>query len=139
MYLDVDLPEIEDLPAKTAKFGANNKRLLIKDKSARQLRTEYARHVHGVLLRLAGVVFALLPGANHLVLSGYSQRLDKGTGHISDDYLVSVNIDREGFSALNFNQPEQVDPVVGLERFPLKRNMTSTGIFKPVDPMAPPG
>ena len=36
VYLDVDLPEIEDILNRTAVFGARNRCLLIKDKSDRQ-------------------------------------------------------------------------------------------------------
>ena len=48
VYLDVDLPEIEDIPARSAEFGARNRRLLIKDKSDRQrregIRPTYSRY-----------------------------------------------------------------------------------------------
>jgi hypothetical protein len=137
VYLDVDLPEIEDIPARSAEFGARNRRLLIKDKSDRQRREEYARHVHGIILRLAGVVLGLLPGIERVVVSGYSQRLDSATGHINDDYLLSVAIDKARFAELNFEQLEQVDPIAALERFDLRREMTKTGIFRPVVPIDP--
>jgi hypothetical protein len=137
VYLDVDLPEVEDIPARSAEFGARNRRLLIKDKSDRQRREEYARHVHGIILRLAGVVLGLLPGVEQVVVSGYSQRLDSATGHINDDYLLSVAIDKARFAELNFEQLEQVDPIAALERFNLRREMTKTGIFRPVVPIEP--
>ncbi len=136
VYLDVDLPEIEDIPARTAKFGARNRRLIIKDKSERQRREEYARHIHGIVLRLAGVVLGLLTSIDRVVVSGYSQRLDPATGHINDDYLLSVAIDKSRFAELNFEQLEQVDPTAALERFDLRREMTKTGIFRPVVPIA---
>jgi len=133
--LDVDLPEIEAIPGRQARPGARNRRLVIRQKSARQLRQEYARHIHGVILRLAGVVLALLPGVERVVLSGYSQRLDPSTGHVRDDYLLSVEVDRQGLAELNFDRPEQIDPQAALERFNLRRDMTKTGIFRPIEPM----
>jgi len=133
--LDVDLPEIEDIPDRRARLGARNRRLVIRDKSARQRRQEYARHIHGVILRLASVVLALLPGIERVVLSGYSQRLDASTGHVRDDYLLSVDVDKRRFAELNFAQPERVDPVAALERVNLRRDMTKTGIFRPIQPM----
>ncbi|WP_245912669.1 hypothetical protein [Marinobacterium halophilum] len=135
VYLDVDLPEIEDIPARMARYGARNRRLLIKQKSGRQLREEYAQHIHGVVLRLTGVVLALIPGVERVVVSGYSQRLDEGTGHINDEYLLSVQVDKNDFAQLNFEQLEQVDPIAALERFDLLREMTKTGIFRPVEPI----
>jgi hypothetical protein len=98
---------------------------------------EYARHVHGIILRLAGVVLGLLPGIHRVVVSGYSQLLDSATGHINDDYLLSVAIDKARFAELNFEQLEQVDPIAALERFDLRREMTKTGIFRPVAPIDP--
>lgn len=137
VYLDVDLPEIEDIPARTAKFGARNRRLLIKDKSERQRREEYARHIHSIVLRLAGVVLGLFPGIDRVVVSGYSQRLDPASGNINDDYLLSVVIDKPRFAGLNFEQLDQVDPIAALERFELQRKMTKTGTFRVVEPLKP--
>lgn len=137
VYLDVDLPEIEAIPARTARFGARNRRLLIKEKSERQRREEYARHIHGIVLRLAAVVLALFPVIERVVVSGYSQRLDAATGQRNDDYLLSVAIDSTRFTELNFAQPERIDPIAALERFDLRREMSKTGIFHPVQPMAP--
>ncbi len=137
VYLDVDLPEIEDIPSRSAEFGARNRRLLIKAKADRKRREEYARHIHGIVLRLAGVVLGLLPGIEWVMVSGYSQRLDSATGHINDDYLLSVAIDKARFAELNFEQLEQVDPIAALERFNLRREMTKTGIFRPVVPIDP--
>jgi hypothetical protein len=61
VFLDVDLPEIEDFPARTASIADDGRRLVVKKKSQRALRAEYARHIHGVAFRLAGTAFAVLP------------------------------------------------------------------------------
>lgn len=132
--LDVDLPEIEDIPSRTAKLNVNDQRLLIKKKSQQQIRLEYTRHIHGVCLRLAGTVLSTLPGINTVTLSAYSQRLDSGTGHVNDDYLLSINIERQALNQMNFNNLEQVNPIVALEQFDLRRNMTKTGVIKIVEP-----
>jgi len=134
LYLDVDLPEVEDTPNRTAVFGTCNRRLLIKEKSNRQRREEYAQHIHGAVSRLAGVMFGLLPAIERVVISGCSQRLNPATGHINDEYLLSVAIGKKRFAELNFGQLEQVDPIASLERFDLRREMTKTGIFRPVEP-----
>lgn len=55
MFLDVDLPEIEDLLNQSASLDADHQRLKIQAKLARQLREEYARHVHAIVLRLVGL------------------------------------------------------------------------------------
>lgn len=46
--LDVDLPEIEYLPAVVARVAANKRRVLTKRKSKSALRQEYAKHVHAM-------------------------------------------------------------------------------------------
>lgn len=137
VFIDVDLPQEEDIPSKTAHLSANQQRLLIKDKSSRQIREEYAHHIHGVILRVAGVAFALLPSIHKVVASGYTQILDSATGHETDQYLVSVEIDKNVFSQLNFEQTDHIDPVAALELFNLSRDMTKTGIFRPITPMGP--
>ena len=135
VFIDVDLPTVEELPTKSASFSANKQRLLIKDKSDRQIRQEYAHHVHGVILRLIGVVFALLPAINKVQASGYTQILNQATGHQTDQYLLSVEANKALFAKLNFSEVERVDPVDALELFDLRRDMTKTGIFRPITPM----
>jgi hypothetical protein len=138
VWLDVDLPEIEDLPQRVASLAASERKLNIKSKSQKQLRQEYATHVHGIAFRLAGMVFASLPSSEKVVVSGYSQRLDKATGRIKDDYLYSVRIDRQQFSQTNFEALENIDPIEAIEMFELRRQMISTGIFKAIEPFTPP-
>ena len=134
VLLDVDLPEIEHLPLKAAVTSKNSRRLLIKEISAIGIREQYARHIHGVGFRLAGMVFSLLPVTERCVISGYSQRVGKQTGLISTEYLYSVIISREEFSRMNFENLSSVDPVEALGIFEIRRSMTKTGILKPIQP-----
>jgi len=71
------------------------------------------------------------------VVSGLSQRRDPQSGVRRDDYLLSVRLDRDGFSRLDFEHLDRVDPVEGLGRFSLRRRMTETGIFTPFEPFRP--
>jgi len=137
VWLDVDLPEIEDLPQKVASLAASAKKLNIKPKSKKQLQIEYATHIHGIAFRLLGTVFASLPASKHVVISGYSQRLDATTGKTNDDYLYSFKANRESFKKINFESLEMVDPVAALNEFENRRKMTATGIFKPIEPFCP--
>lgn len=129
VLLDVDLPTSEEFPNRSARFSKNGRRLLIKTKSATQQRMEYARHVHGVVLKLAGVTWVTLPSVQHLTVLAYTQRLNSATGHIDDEYLLSVRIQREQWQQLNLTAPEKIDPIAALTIFELTRNMTKTGIF----------
>lgn len=134
VWLDVDLPEIEELPQKEAALAASGRKLNIKNKSQKKLREEYAQHVHGIIFRLVGVVFSTLPSPKQIMISGYSQRLDKTTGKINDDYLFSFKIDREIFSNIDFQSLDRVDPIEALAIFEHRRKMTATGIFKAIEP-----
>lgn len=136
VLLDVDLPEVEDLPARTAAIAKNGRRLLIKDKAEKTVREEYARHVHGVALRLAGVAFWTLPAVSRVVVSGYSQRLNRAVGKVEDQYLFSAVVDREGFNRIDLGNLRQVDPVEALGSFPIRRKMTVTGLFRPIEPFS---
>ncbi|RUO34272.1 DUF4236 domain-containing protein [Aliidiomarina sanyensis] len=132
VLLDVDLPTAESFPSQEADLGKTGKRLVIKDKSAMQQRKDYMRHVHGVVLRLLGVVFVTLPAVQEVRLSAYTQRLNEATGHEEDQYLLSVSVTREAWATLNLEYMERICPVAALEQFNLVRDMTKTGIFRPI-------
>ncbi|MCC5880287.1 MAG: DUF4236 domain-containing protein [Idiomarina sp.] len=131
--LDVDFPTADEFPSREARFNKSGKRLLVKDKSATQQRKEYAQHVHGVVFRLIGVVFATLPAIEHAQIAGYTQAINTATGHEEDEYLIQVKLSRVDWSALNLAQPERIDPIVALEQFELAREMSKTGIFRALD------
>ena len=139
LWLDVDLPEIEDLPQQEARLAANCRRLLIKDRAQKALQQEYAAHIHAIVLRLIGYAFATLPALQEVIASGYSQRLNKATGHTDDDYLLSVRVDRHTFAGLNFDGLEAVDPVEAIGTFENRRLMSATAMFKAIEPIRASG
>jgi hypothetical protein len=134
VYIDIDLPEIEDIPQRTASIGATGKKLNIKNKTDKQLRLEYSTHIHAIALRVAAYTFATLPSINLIVISGYSQRLDKATAHTNEEYLYSVKFNKSDFSKLNFEKIELIDPIKAFDNFENIRKMTETGIFKKIEP-----
>lgn len=134
LLLDVDLPEIEDLPTRSATASAKCDRLLYKDLSETAKRSNYVQHVHSIGFRLVGEAFAALPTLESIVVSGYSQRPDKKTGHINDDYLYSAIVRRDLWQQGNFTNLRSLDVVAAFERFELRREMSKTGVFKPVAP-----
>lgn len=135
IYVHVDLPEIEEFPDKEAipqRAGVK-----FKPRSATAVRQTYAQHIHGVAFRLIGEAFAWLPTVATVIFSGYSQRRDPATGHINDDYLISVRTERGDWQQLNFAHLERIDPAEALARFDLRRAMTKSGIFVGVTPFPP--
>lgn len=137
VFIDVDLPEIEDMPNKTAAAPVRGYKLSVKEMSGIQLQRLYMRHVHSIAFRTIGEAFAALPVADEIVLSGFSQRPDKATGRISDEYLYSVRVSRRLWSAIDFSNLKELDVVEALTRFEIRRTMTKTGSFKPIAPFAP--
>lgn len=135
LAIDVDLPEIEHMPRKRAMLGARSWDLSLRDAGEVATRKLYQAHVRALGFRIAGEAFAALPTVRTVVLSGYSQRLDRTNGHVNAEYLYSVRINRGQWVELNFEALDQIDPVEALTRFELRRTMTSTGVFKPVTPL----
>lgn len=134
IYIDIDLPEVEDIPQKTATIAATGKKLNIKQKTEKQLRLDYAIHVHAIALRVAAYTFATLPNLDLVILSGYSQRLDKSTGQTNDEYLYSVKFRRDEMLKINYDNLEELDTIESFQNFEHLRNMTVTGIFKKIEP-----
>ncbi len=135
IILDVDLPEVDDAPGRIATVADNGRRLHYKELSETARRRNYARHVHGVALRLAGEVFAALPTPETVVVSGYTQRADSTTGREVDHYLLSVRLTRARLKKIDFGALQEVDPISALECFEHRRIMSKTGIFTPIDPL----
>lgn len=132
--IDIDLPEIEGIPDKTAAVPQRGFKLSIKEMGPKQVQKLYMRHVHAVGFRIAGEAFAVSPVVETVVLSAYSQRPDKATGKIRDEYLYSVRIPRDKWLAIDFDNLANLDPVEAFSKFDLRREMSKTGVFKPIEP-----
>lgn len=133
LAFDVDLPEVEDMPSKTASVPQRGYRLSVKDMGQTAGQKLYAQHVHSIAFRLIGEAFGMLPALQEVTLSGYTQRKDKASGHTVDHYLLSVVVTRSAWGQLNFAELRSIDVVEALARFQMRREMTKTGIFKPIE------
>lgn len=133
--LDVDLPEVEDMPSKVAAVPARGLKLSVKEMSATKVQKLYLNHVHGVLFRLVGEAFAALPSIATVTASGYSQRADPATGHMRDDYLVSVRVSRAQWQALDFTNLAAVDVFEALGALGAVRNVQRSGKLLAVQPL----
>ncbi|MBA3562436.1 MAG: DUF4236 domain-containing protein [Gammaproteobacteria bacterium] len=134
VLVDVDLPEIEDFPAKQFSPRVRAMEVGVDEISDTAKRKVYMAHVHAIGFRIIGVVFSVLPRARTVVLSGFSQRPDKATGHVIDQYLYSVRALRSDWMDVNFDNLEEVDVVEALARFEMRRKMSKTGVFTPIEP-----
>lgn len=134
LAFDVDLPEVADMPNKTATAPQRGYKLTVKDIGPTNIQKLYAKHVHSIAFRLIGEAFGMLPTVQRVTLSGYSQRSSKATGHVEDEYLLSVNVPRADWERINFSKLDSLDVIEALARFDIKRDMTKTGIFKAIQP-----
>lgn len=134
ILLDVDLPEIEDMPSVQAVVNKKEMRLVFKDRAQSQRRQEYLTHIHAVAFRLLGEVFATLPTITAVSLSAYSQRPDPRTGQIRDDYLLSVRVTREQWEQINFANLPAIDVVTSFDLFTVRRKISKSGELATIEP-----
>ncbi len=134
VLLDVDLPEIEDMPELYAVVNKKDLRIIYKQLSETKKRKNYFQHIHAIGFRLIGEVFVSLPSVSTVVLSGYSQRASKSTGNIVNEYLYSVRVLKKQWNAINFQNLAALDIPTCFEQFELRRKATKTGIMHPIEP-----
>ena len=132
LAFDIDLPEIEDMPTKTASVPQRGFKLSVKEIGPTNIQKMYAKHIHSIGFRLLGEAFGMLPTVQEVTLSGYSQRKSKTTGHEEDEYLFSVVVRRGSWETINFNSLQSIDVLETFTRFELRRDMSKTGLFKAV-------
>jgi hypothetical protein len=137
VWLDVDLPEIEDFPAESAQLAASTLKINKRTKSQTQIRKEYALHIHAIAFRIIGETFSVLPTVREVVFSGFSQRSDKTTGHVGNDYLLSVRVKRPAWERMNFTNISAIDLLECIASFEVRRKMTATGVLTKIEPFGP--
>lgn len=131
LRLDIDLPEIEDLPQKKTTILKRGN-VSIKDKSKRDLHEQYAHCVTGMLFFFAGEAFNVSPKIETIVASGYTQRVDGKTGHEVDDYVASVRFERSFFAKLN---TQAIEPTEAIRGFEHRYEPYADGRLKAVEPL----
>ena len=129
MGLDVDLPEIEDLP-ETVKIKTDSGNLKEKKKTQTELRQEYAKMVFGLAVFIGSHVFDISPSIKRILISGYTQRRNK-IGDLVDCYIYSLILPRYVFEKTDL---KHVDSVPFCMQFENRCNMTKTQLFKEIQP-----
>lgn len=135
MALDVDLPEIEDMPRKMTALPERGYKLSFKELKGKALQELYAQHVHGIGFRIIGETFATLPTMEQVTLSAFTQRDVPATGQRADTYIYSVRVKREDWDRINFKNLASMKVVAAFERFELRRKIGRSGAFAPVVPL----
>jgi hypothetical protein len=133
LKVDLDLPEIEDLPTTKARVLASGK-LSVKEKSKKELTQDYATCVAGLPFFFASHMFNLCGAIETIVISGYTQRNDPSIGHVTDQYVVSVAFTRDIFCTLNL---QSIDPLLALTHFSHRFQRDRSGMLKVIEPLDP--
>ncbi|WP_408589435.1 DUF4236 domain-containing protein [Novosphingobium sp.] len=109
LLLDVDLPEIEDMP--TARWNSVISRMELAEKamSQKDIAGFYLDHVSSVIVRLIGHSFASSSAIRSVALSAYTQR-KTATGRLSDEYVATVSVTREAWGTVEVSQIHAIDP-----------------------------
>lgn len=130
LMLDIDLPEIEDVPAEKA-YELASGAVKSKEKSLKEIRADYVQCVFGLAVFFACHFFNVSPHIAEICASGYTQRRNDRTGDLQDEYVFSVRFDRDRFVGVDF---QTVDPLKFCMDFTNRCNIQATGEMKTIEP-----
>ncbi|SDL22836.1 Protein of unknown function [Franzmannia pantelleriensis] len=132
--IDIELPEEDDFPGVEYNLAAKQAKVSVKKVAATRRRMLYRDYAHGVAMRVLGEIFHRLPTVQVALVSAYMSALDAGTGQPTESYLYSVLVTKPQWREINFKALADIEPPATLEHFELRRKMTKTGVFKPIQP-----
>ncbi|MGP9768786.1 DUF4236 domain-containing protein [Halomonas sp. AOP13-D3-9] len=132
--IDIELPEEDAFPDMEYNLSAKQAKVSVKKVAATRRRMLYRDYAHGVAMRVLGEIYHRLPTVQVALVSAYVPTLDAGTGQPTESYLYSVLVTKPQWREINFKALADIEPPATLERFELRRKMTKTGVFKPIEP-----
>jgi len=132
IMIDLDLPEIEDMPQNTLAELADGT-VKIKKKTQKQQREDYKTCVFGLGEYVASHVFAVVPQAQKVVVSAYTQRRDEKTGEAEDTFIYSVIFERGSF----VKDYQTRDPYDFCSDLTSRFYILASGMMKKVTPFEP--
>lgn len=127
--IDLDLPEIENYPTNKSEILQSGK-LSIKKKNQNELFKDYATSVFGLAFYFASIIYNISPAIQVVKIAGYTQRINKKSGNIEDQYVYSIEFDRSSFSLLNL---QNIDPIEAVNNFPNKKNVSAKFELKTIE------
>jgi len=130
VYIDVDLPEIEDYPKKKSQILSTNK-LSVKNKSIKAKKLDYFKSISAISIYFASIVFSISPKISDVIISGYTQRLNKASGNIEDEYVYSLKFDYQNFKNLNI---DNISPELTIKSFDHRLKHTAKFDLRKIEP-----
>lgn len=120
----LDLPEVEDVvpetKARVLRSGATKE---VKRTKAERMEA-YAGLACGLAFLMARVAFVAGPTLKTVTIAAYTQRRQRRSGALEDDFVYEVTLSRAVSAVLD---PTVIDPVQELERLPSRIRRTATG------------
>jgi len=129
IMIDLDLPEIEDMPQNTLSELADGT-IKIKKKTKKQQYEDYRTCVFGLGEYVASHVFAVVPQAKKIIVSAYTQRRDEKTGEQLDVFIYSVEFARSAFT----KDYQEKDPYEFCQDLPSRFYVLASGVMKEIAP-----
>ena len=129
VMIDLDLPEIEDMPQDKLTQLADGT-LKIKKKSQKESREDYKTCVFGLGEYVAGNVFGLVPAAERIAVSAYTQRRSEKTGDAEDVFIYSVVFERSAFKK-GYQKKEPAEFCDGMKS---RYYVLASGVMKQIAP-----
>ena len=129
VMVDLDLPEIEDMPQDKLTQLADGT-LKIKKKSQKESREDYKTCVFGLGEYVAGNVFGLVPAAERIAVSAYTQRRSEKTGDAEDVFIYSVVFERSAFKK-GYQKKEPAEFCDGMKS---RYYVLASGVMKQIAP-----
>ncbi|MBQ3574348.1 MAG: DUF4236 domain-containing protein [Clostridia bacterium] len=129
LYLDIDLPEIEDMPDEQAEVMENGE-VKITKRTQNEIREGYVSCILGIGVYFAAGIYRLSDEIEDIIVSGYTQRRDS-EGDIEDVYVYSVHFTRPEFEGVGHTKMPPYDFCMGFEN---RINATSTMLLKQIKP-----
>jgi hypothetical protein len=135
LLLDVDLPEIEDMPASRWMPLMSKMSLVQKPISQKDLAGLYLDHVCSILSRLIGHSMAVSGAIEIVALSAYTQR-SASSGKIDDEYVAVVEVKREEWNQIDKSAMALIDPYNLLRRLGAKIDTNARGMLLVQQPLS---
>lgn len=129
VLVDLDLPEIEDVPDKKIVQTASGKRS-IRTKSQVNMREDYAKCICGLSMYVASLIFNVSLKIKEVEISGFTQRQGSNTALTTDQYVLLVNYSRSLFERMDFDHLTSIEAI---NFFQHHIDMTKSFVLKELD------
>lgn len=126
--VDLDLPEIEDMPQNKIVINPSGKRS-IRSKSQTNLREDYANCVCGLSMYVAGIIFNTCLRIQEVEVSGFTQRCGENSSLATDQYVFIIRYTREQFKEIAF---EKLTSLEIINFFKHNIDMTKSFVLKEI-------